>query len=118
MQTVVQGIVFVGGSLLLTLLGVALVRRLVAPRVLAAHNDVAGFVYATTGVTYAVILAFVVIAVWEQYDAARGVADSESDALAVMYRLADGFPARECRASARIGTSGPNGAGGPRRRSG
>ena len=36
---------------------------------IARHNDVAGFVYATMGVTYAVVLAFVVIAVWENYTA-------------------------------------------------
>jgi hypothetical protein len=91
-HTVVVGIVVVGGSLLLTLLGVALVRRLVSHRTLAEHNDVAGFVYATTGVMYAVILAFVVIAVWENYDNAKDVADAEANALAVLYRIAAGFP--------------------------
>ena len=91
MPATVQGIIFVGAAVLLTLVGMALVRRLVTPRTLADHNDVAGFVYATTGVTYAVILAFVVIAVWEQYDDARRVADGESDAVSVLYRLANGF---------------------------
>ncbi|MFL5759070.1 MAG: hypothetical protein ACJ789_04985 [Thermomicrobiales bacterium] len=93
MHTTITGIIVVGGSLLLTLLGVALVRRLVSHRTLAGHNDVAGFVYATTGVTYAVILAFVVIAVWDQYDTTSEVADRESNALAALYRLANGFPA-------------------------
>ena len=92
MPATVQGIIFVGAAVLLTLVGMALVRRLVTPRTLADHNDVAGFVYATTGVTYAVILAFVVIAVWEQYDDARRVADGEADAVWVLYRLANGFP--------------------------
>jgi hypothetical protein len=89
---VVGGVVIVGGSVLLTLLGVVLVRRLVSHQTLTRHNDVAGFVYATTGVTYAVILAFVVIAVWEHYDATREVADREASALGALYRLANGFP--------------------------
>jgi hypothetical protein len=85
-------VVIVGGSLLLTLLAIALVRRLVSHQTLARHNDVAGFVYATTGVTYAVVLAFVVIAVWENYAATREVADAEASAVGALYRLANGFP--------------------------
>jgi hypothetical protein len=93
MSLVIQGIVFVGGSVLVAILGMALVRRWVAHSSLADHTEVAGFVYATGGVIYAVILAFIVIAVWEQFDHARGVADAESDGLAVLSRLANGFPA-------------------------
>jgi hypothetical protein len=92
---VVGGVVIVGGSLLLTLLAVALVRRLVAHQTLARHHEVAGFVYATTGVTYAVVLAFVVIAVWESYSATREVADREASAVGALYRLANGFPERQ-----------------------
>ncbi|HEY7036414.1 MAG TPA: DUF4239 domain-containing protein [Thermomicrobiales bacterium] len=95
MYGVVGGIVIVGGSLLLTLLAVVLVRRLVSHQTLARHHDVAGFVYATIGVTYAVILAFVVIAVWENYAATREVADREASAVGVLYRLANGFPVRQ-----------------------
>lgn len=86
------GVVIVGGSLLLTLLAVVVVRRLVSHKTLSRHHDVAGFVYATTGVTYAVVLAFVVIAVWENYAATREVADREAAALGALYRLANGFP--------------------------
>jgi hypothetical protein len=89
---VLGGVVIVGGSLLLTLLAVAVVRHLVSHQTLARHNDVAGFVYATTGVTYAVVLAFVVIAVWENYSATREVADGEASAIGALYRLAYGYP--------------------------
>ena len=92
MHGVVGGVVIVGGSLLLMLLAVFLVRRLVPHETMARHNDVAGFVYATTGVTYAVVLAFVVIAVWENYAATREVADREASAAGALYRLASGFP--------------------------
>src|SRR5215216_7529565 len=92
MHGVVGGIVIVGGSLLLTLLVIVLVRRLVPHQTMARHNDVAGFVYATMGVTYAVVLAFVVIAVWENYAETRQVADQEASSLGALYRLAGGFP--------------------------
>src|SRR3954466_5444014 len=74
------------------LLAILIVRRLVPHQTMARHNDVAGFVYATMGVTYAVVLAFVVIAVWENYAATREVADREASAAGALYRMAEGFP--------------------------
>jgi hypothetical protein len=41
------------------------------PRRRQGHNDVAGFIYAVVGVIYAVLLALMVIAVWEDYEKAR-----------------------------------------------
>jgi hypothetical protein len=89
---VVGAIVIVGGSLLLTWLAIYLVRRHVPHQTLSRHNDVAGFVYATMGVTYAVVLAFVVIAVWENYAETSGIADQEASSLGALYRVAQGFP--------------------------
>jgi len=92
MATIVEGIVFICLCVMLTSGCVVAVRRIVSHETLAAHNDVAGFVYATTGVTYAVILAFVVIAVWEGYNSAKQISDEEANSLGVMIRLANGFP--------------------------
>jgi hypothetical protein len=89
---VVGGVVIVGGSLLLTWLAIAGVRRLVPHQTMSRHNDVAGFVYATMGVTYAVVLAFVVIAVWENYAKTSEIADQEASSLGALYRVAQGFP--------------------------
>jgi len=94
MNVVLMGVIIVGGSLLLTLVGMVVVRRLISHQTLSGHNDVAGFVYATLGVTYAVVLAFVVIAVWENYSATRATAEQEASAVGVLYRLANGFPAQ------------------------
>jgi hypothetical protein len=92
MGSVGMGVVIVGGSLLLVLVAITIVRRLVSPHALARHHDVAGFVYATLGVTYAVVLAFVVIAVWENYSATKEVTDSEASAIGALFRLANGYP--------------------------
>jgi hypothetical protein len=56
------------GAMLLACAGHILFRRLVPYNKLVAHNDVAGFMIAVIGVIYAVLLAFVVIVVWEQYN--------------------------------------------------
>jgi MFS family permease len=45
----------------------------------------------------ALLLAFVLIAVWEQYDAARSTEDQEANELAEIYWLADRFPEAERR---------------------
>jgi hypothetical protein len=71
LHTVVYGVLVVGGVCLLALAGFELVQRLVPAASRRQHNDVAGFIYAALGVIYAVLLALVVIAVWEQYGAAR-----------------------------------------------
>ena len=75
-------------AVLLALLGLALVRRTVPHDRLARHIDVAGYVYAVIGVIYAVILAQVVIAAWQEYQDARAVADDEANAVLNLARLA------------------------------
>ena len=68
--TVVYGVLVIGSVCLLALGGLILVQRLVPTATRQQHNDVAGFIYAALGVIYAVLLALVVIAVWEEYQAA------------------------------------------------
>jgi hypothetical protein len=72
--------------------GLILVQRAVPPTLRAEHNDVAGFIYAVLGVAYAVLLAFVVIVVWEEYGEAKNTVETEANELAGIYFLADRLP--------------------------
>jgi Protein of unknown function (DUF4239) len=83
--------------ILVAVAGLLLVQRLVPSRIRQEHNDVAGFIYAVVGIAYAVLLAFVVIVVWEQYEEARDTVETEANELAGVYFLADRFsePDRE-----------------------
>jgi hypothetical protein len=81
-------IMIIVAAVLLALLGLALVRRTVPRDRLARHIDVAGYVYAVIGVIYAVILAQVVIAAWQEYQDARAVAGDEANAVLNLARLA------------------------------
>lgn len=75
-----------------SIFGLLLVRRFVPAGRLAKHTDVAGYVYAVIGVLYAVILAQVVIAAWEEYrDAREGVA-AEANAVLNLARIAEFWP--------------------------
>ena len=55
----------------------------------------AGFIYAALGVIYAVLLALVVIAVWEEFGRARVTVESEANALAEIFWLAHELPEPE-----------------------
>lgn len=72
--------------------GLILVQRLVPNERRRQHNDVAGFIYAVLGVVYAVLLGLMVVAVWEQWNAAAGRADEEASELAEVFWIADRMP--------------------------
>jgi hypothetical protein len=76
----------------MSLLGLAIVRRLAPVQALGQHTDVIGFVYAAIGVIYAVILALVVIAAWEDYRDAKAAVSDEATAVLNLARAANGWP--------------------------
>jgi len=77
---------------LVAVVGLVLVQRLVPPDRREEQNDVAGFIFAVLGVAYAVLLAFVLIAVWEEYKTAQTNVESEANELAGVYFLASQLP--------------------------
>jgi hypothetical protein len=95
--TVVYGVLVIGAVCLTALAGLELVQRLVPAESRQPHNDVAGFIYAALGVIYAVLLALVVIAVWEEYDAASETVEQEANAVAEIFWLAHRLPEPEGR---------------------
>lgn len=57
------------------------------------HNEQIGWQLTALGTTYAVILGFMMFAVWTDFGAAELNANLEADALVNLYRLAAGLPA-------------------------
>jgi hypothetical protein len=88
-------VLVVGGTCLVALAGLEVVERLVPATSRQPHNDVAGFIYAALGVIYAVLLALVVIAVWEQYQAASESVEQVANALAEIFWLCNRLPEPE-----------------------
>src|SRR5215216_5163221 len=93
--TVVYGLLVVIGACLAAVAGLELVQRLVPAQKRQEHNDVAGFLYAVIGVVYAVLLALLVIAVWEQFQKANETVESEANATAEIAWLAHRLPEPE-----------------------
>lgn len=69
-----------------------LLRKYVPYSLMEDHNEIAGFIYAVVGVIYAVILAFVVIAVWEKFSKAEEFVENEVAHLVNLHRNANSFP--------------------------
>jgi len=97
MLTAVYGVLVVFVAVLVAVGGLMLVERLVPPSLRQEHNDVAGFIYAVVGIVYAVLLALVVIAAWEEHEEAEDTARSEANELAEIFGLAHGLPEPEGR---------------------
>ncbi len=57
------------------------------------HNEVAGFIISVAGTMYAVVLGFLTVVVWQQYDGTRERLADETSAAGNAWHMAVGFPA-------------------------
>jgi hypothetical protein len=79
-------VLLTAATLAFTLTGLDVVRRLVRSSIGDEHNIVHAAIFTVGGTIYAVFLAFLVVTVWADHDAAkRNVAD-EASLLATLYR--------------------------------
>jgi uncharacterized membrane protein YraQ (UPF0718 family) len=86
-------VIFVAG--VLGAAGLLVSRRIIPAERVRGHNEAAGFIYATYGVIYAVLIAFVVIAVWETFAKAEEIVSEEASSLISLYRDTTAFPEAE-----------------------
>jgi hypothetical protein len=94
---VLTGLLIVAVATVIAVGGMVLVQRLYSTERRKQHNDVAGFIYAVLGVSYAVLLGLMLIAVWEQWNAAQDVASDEANELAGIFYFAHALPQPEGR---------------------
>lgn len=96
----IGGPLFVGLFVAIAVVAGLVVHKFVPAQLLQEHNDIAGFMFAVVGVVYAVLLAFLAIAVWERFETADLRTYDEANQLSVVYRTADVFPqSRHIRAN-------------------
>ncbi len=74
---------------------VILVTRTLAHERRSRYNEVASFVFAAVAAIYAVLLAFVVVAVWDNIPRARQSTFREADSLAGLYWVSREMPAQQ-----------------------
>lgn len=80
-------LLIVGGSAALAMLATYWVRTRVNEQVHQANNEVAGFIFAALAVLYGVLLAFMVLVVWQAFQDARITVENEANAVLNIYRL-------------------------------
>jgi hypothetical protein len=87
------GFLAVAITVTLSVLGLIVTRRFVSPERLEKANTVSEQVFTLAGVLYAVLVAFVVVVVWEQFDQAQQASESEATAISDLLRDSEGLPA-------------------------
>jgi hypothetical protein len=75
------------------IIGLVIIRKIYPYKRCKDHNDIAGFIFATLGVIYAVILAFTVVVTWEQFDKADDITGREANCIASLNQDTMAFPA-------------------------
>jgi len=91
MHSLLLALLIIGSAVAFSALGVLAGRRLVRDRVEEFHNEVLISLFASAKVVYAVLLGFLVIVVWENYDNARDNVSLEAASLVPLYRLTYGM---------------------------
>lgn len=91
-MTLSQNILVVTGTVLASLLAMAGLNRLWPRRKRYWYNNLIGWQLTILGTTYAVILGFMLYAVWTHLGEADLNVDSEANAIVDVYRLAEGLP--------------------------
>lgn len=77
---------------LLSCLALVAIHRAVDVELRRKHNDVVAASMAIVGVAYAVLLAFVAVATWENYTSADKIVDVEASLIGDVYRETIGLP--------------------------
>lgn len=72
-----------------------LLNRVWAPARRRAHNDIIGWQISILGTVYAVMIGFMLYAVWANFQTAETNVDNEANALVNLFRTADGLPAAQ-----------------------
>jgi hypothetical protein len=80
------------GSVVLAAFLVILVHRFFPHHVRESYNEVNGYFFAAVGALYAVLLAFIVVAVWEDMGTAQQNTYDEANAIPGLYFSATAFP--------------------------
>ena len=91
------GTVFVVVVTGLSCLGLLVVHRFVDPEMRRKHNDIAAATMAIVGVAYAVLLAFIAVAAWQNFTDADKIVDTEASYVGNLYRDTTGLPAEKAR---------------------
>lgn len=79
-------------TVLISYMGLKIVRKYYTEDVLKQNHEVGGFIFNAFGIIYAVLVAFVVFATWEEYDNSKKNVEIESIELADIFNNSKALP--------------------------
>lgn len=88
----VFALVMIGGLCSVSVAGLFIVHRLVRPSNELGHNDVAGPFVTTVGTILAVMISFMVVIVWQEFDTSAENVQREASAVGDLYQIAPSLP--------------------------
>jgi hypothetical protein len=92
LSIILSAIIFIAISVAIALFGLWALRPLLDTKHLKHEVTIVGYIFSAIALIYAVVLAFVVFAVWERYSVSQQVVTSEAASLVVAYRDTESFP--------------------------
>ena len=90
-----EDIIVILGCICVSLLFLWILERVWPCSARRTHNEIIGWQVSVLGTTYAVIIGFMLYAVWTSFQLAEINADNEANCLVNVFRLANGLPAAQ-----------------------
>jgi uncharacterized membrane-anchored protein len=87
----ILGIIVMGGTATFSVLGILAVRRFIHHSKLKTHHDVADPILGALATIYAVLLAFIVVTVWQSFDKSNANVRLEANYLLDIYQDSEAF---------------------------
>jgi len=87
----VLGLMVIGSAVVFSILGLLIVRRFISHNQLRTHHDVADPILGALAAIYAVLIAFIVVTVWQGFDKSNANVQQEANYLADVYRDSEAF---------------------------
>lgn len=87
----ILAIIIILGSVIISVAGLMITHFFVPVPKIKLHNDVAGYIFASLGAIYAVLLAFMVVVSWQQFDTTNKNVVKEANYIASIYRDSEAF---------------------------
>ncbi len=92
MDTILNGVLLVGGAMLVSVGGLLIVRRYVDIEWLKRHHEVASYYFLMIGTLYAVLIAFAIFVVWSGFKDAGTNLEHEANEVGDLSRLSAVMP--------------------------
>ena len=92
LDTPLNGVLFICGTMILSVVGLLIVRRFADLEWLKRHHEVASFFFLMIGTLYAVLVAFAIFVVWTQFQDAGTNLEQEANAVADLSRMSLAMP--------------------------